>query len=503
MGGPSAGVQQVWALFDLATIPIEGTFEEQLQPFVAACAALFRASGASLFLAERSGRTYRLVAKHGEQVKAPIGATIRAGEGIAGACIQARTPMLVRDPSDDARLRGVSARPEIGSSMVVPIVVASDECLGVLNLSRGTEEPEFDDDDLFAAWSVVRYLGLALRNLTLLAERNQALREAERMRTEIQAVLSSLAVGVVSIDPDGKVGAANPEAVSLLGGLELKPEEELGWEILELASEVRGAGRRQRVCRRGQPEQVLLLHGSQLPDGGVVVAIEDITESDRSAREMARMRRLAEMGQMAAAIAHEIRNPLTGICGASQMLLEHGGQIAELAQIIHDEGERLNRLCTDFLNFAKPLQLNRQPCDLRNLVHGVVTIQQARAEQAGVRLVEISPEQPVEAEVDSARLSQVLHNLVVNAIQACERGGVVEIVLEADRLTVRDTGKGMSPETLSMLFTPFFTTKPKGNGLGLSTAKKIVDAHGGSIDVRSELGRGTSFTIQWNGGAAA
>ncbi len=503
MGGPSAGVQQVWALFDLATIPIEGTFEEQLQPFVAACAALFRASGASLFLAERPGRSYRLVAKHGDQVKAPIGTTIRAGEGIAGACIQARTPMLVKDPSDDVRLRGVSARPEIGSAMVVPIVVASDECLGVLNLSRGRDEPEFGDDDLFAAWSVVRYLGLALRNLTLLAERNQALREAERMRAEIQAVLSSLAVGVVSIDPDGRVGAANPEALSLLGGLDLRPEEELGREILQLAEEVRASGRRQRVCRRGPQEQVLLLHGSQLPDGGVVVAIEDITESERSAREMARIRRLAEMGQMAAAIAHEIRNPLTGICGASQMLLEHGGQVAELAQIIHDEGERLNRLCTDFLNFAKPLQLHRQRCDLRNLVHGVVTIQQARAEQAGVRLVAISPDDPVEAEVDSARLSQVLHNLVVNAIQACEPGGIVEVVLESDRLTVRDTGRGMSAETLSMLFTPFFTTKPKGNGLGLSTAKKIMDAHGGSIDVRSELGRGTSFTIQWSGGAAA
>ncbi|MEJ5169896.1 MAG: ATP-binding protein [Fimbriimonadales bacterium] len=496
-------MQQIWALFDLATMPIEGTFEEQLEPFVAACAELFRASGASLFLADRAARSYQLVAKCGDQVKAPIGATIRAGQGIAGACIQSRKPMLVTDPSADPRLRDVAARPEIGSSMVVPIVVAADECLGVLNLSRGRHEPEFDDDDLFAAWSVVRYLGLALRNLTLLAERNRALREAERMRAEIQAVLSSLAVGVVSIDPDGTVGAANPEALNLLGGLELRPEDELGREILQLAEDVRASGRRQRVCRRFQDSQVLLLHGSSLPDGGTVVAIEDITESERSAREMARMKRLAEMGQMAAAIAHEIRNPLTGICGASQMLLEHGGQIAELAQIIHDEGERLNRLCTDFLNFAKPLQLNVQRCDLRNVVHGVVTIQRARAEQVGVRVVEILPEDPVEADVDSARLSQVLHNLVVNAIQACDPGGIVEVVLESDRLVVRDTGRGMSPETLSMLFTPFFTTKPKGNGLGLSTAKKILDAHGGSIDVRSELGQGTTFTIQWCGGVAA
>ncbi len=112
MGGPSAGVQQIWALFDLATMPIEGTFEEQLEPFVAACAELFRASGASLFLADRAARSYQLVAKCGDQVKAPIGATIRAGQGIAGACIQSRKPMLVTDPSADPRLRDVAARPE-------------------------------------------------------------------------------------------------------------------------------------------------------------------------------------------------------------------------------------------------------------------------------------------------------------------------------------------------------------------------------------------------------
>lgn len=214
-----------------------------------------------------------------------------------------------------------------------------------------------------------------------------------------------------------------------------------------------------------------------------------------SAAALARVSRLAEIGQMTAAIAHEIRNPLTGIKSAAQMISQSPDHSAEFASIVVEEVDKLNLLCEEFLEFARPMELQRKRTDIAALVKRIVRTVVPSAELGGVELVvEIASDLPI-LNIDPLRIEQVIRNLLQNALQACSAGGKVTLSIGRDRLTIADNGVGMSDEELDKLFTPFFTTKPKGTGLGLCNVQKIVSAHGESISVCSSLGSGSKFEI--------
>jgi signal transduction histidine kinase len=226
-----------------------------------------------------------------------------------------------------------------------------------------------------------------------------------------------------------------------------------------------------------------------------VVVAEDITEQENAAEEAARLRRLAEIGQMSAAVAHEIRNPLTGIRAATQMLVCNTDQSKELAEIIDDEVMRLSNLCEDFLDFARPIALRMKRCRLSKIVARVVRLERPVAESSGVSILTDGPEETDEVVLDGQRVEQVLRNLLRNAIQACEPGRSCTIRYWSNGFEVEDQGSGMSSTTLRNLFVPFYTTKPKGTGLGLSNTRKIVEAHGGKLTVYSVVGEGSKFTV--------
>jgi two-component system sensor histidine kinase HydH len=206
---------------------------------------------------------------------------------------------------------------------------------------------------------------------------------------------------------------------------------------------------------------------------------------------------LAEIGQMSAAVAHEIRNPLTGIRAATQLLVQCPEQNAELAEIIDEEVMRLSNLCEDFLEFARPLNLKMRPTIMSHLVRKVVRLEKPVASQLGVTIQTVGDDETPEIYMDASRIEQVLRNLLRNAIQACDPGGVCTIHYRPDGFEVEDTGSGMSPATLRNLFVPFYTTKPKGTGLGLSNTRKIIEAHGGKLSVHSVLGEGSRFIVEF------
>jgi len=228
-----------------------------------------------------------------------------------------------------------------------------------------------------------------------------------------------------------------------------------------------------------------------------------VLELEQQRAESDRLKRLAEIGQLTAAIAHEIRNPLTGIRGAAQMIKEDQDSASEYAAIIEEETAKLNDLCTEFLNFAKPIELRREEFAFPTLVERVTNLMRAEFEQKQIQLdVEILDEMP-KMIGDEPRWEQVLRNLLINALHASHAGSRVVVKLLADGFRVEDKGTGMDADQVDRLFSPFFTTKPFGTGLGLSTVKKIVDAHKAVISVTTQSGEGTTFAVDFQARKAA
>lgn len=482
-----------------------------LQPFLERalilCTEWFEASGATLFLRVDDGQDYVLAARAGIDATAPLGARIRHGQGIAGIAAESGEPMKLTDPMEHAQLEGriQKRREEIGSSLVVPLRTRHFGPLGVLCLSRRKEESEFSARDLQMAKSVGGQVALAVANARLYTQAMDAVSESRALHEKLEAVVECLGVGILVVDRQGWVTEVNQESVVLFGrrprSLEAWIEfarcgpEALVTPIESALDQALSGARAEARASYAAHDRTWSLVASPMPGGGAVLAIQDISQSERVQRELVETRRLAEIGQMTSAIAHEIRNPLTGIRGAAQMVCEAGGESAEFGEIVREETDKLDRLCGEFLEFARPFELHVRPTQLSELLERVVELQRPEYEAANVRLVFESDENEPKISVDPNRIEQVARNLIRNALQASSAGDEVRVKRTKRGFEVADRGVGMSEEQQERLFTPFFTTKPQGTGLGLSVVKKIVDAHGGEVRIKSEWGRGTVVQV--------
>jgi len=217
--------------------------------------------------------------------------------------------------------------------------------------------------------------------------------------------------------------------------------------------------------------------------------------------------RLAALGAMAAGLAHEIRNPLAGIKGAAQFLQAENfpGQAQEMLEVVLHEVDRLNLVVSQFLDYARPFELEKSIDHVNALATHALALLKAQGIPEHVTVVErLSGDLP-SMPMDRTRLSQVLINLLQNALQAMDHGGVLTVATRMHwnrsgqrmvELAVSDTGAGIDDDDMEKLFIPFFTTKKGGTGLGLPICQRIVQAHGGEIDVQSTPRRGASFYIR-------
>lgn len=228
-------------------------------------------------------------------------------------------------------------------------------------------------------------------------------------------------------------------------------------------------------------------------------AYERLEDSFEKAKESAR---LAAVGQLSAAVAHEIRNPLNGIRGALDIVLERftpEDKEYRFAEIARRETRRLEEIVTEFLDFARPKEPQIMRANLANIIDAVADICRSHAEARGVSLSVGTPEGALFADVDADQMRQVMLNLALNGIEACAEGGRVEIGAKQRNggavMYVRDTGSGMSEEEIKGIFEPFFTTKPSGTGLGLAVSRRIVEKHAGEIRVSSKAGMGSEFEV--------
>lgn len=225
-------------------------------------------------------------------------------------------------------------------------------------------------------------------------------------------------------------------------------------------------------------------------------------ELRESIAAMKKAERLSAVGQLAASLAHEIRNPLASISGAAG-ILQRGSAPAEYLEdsldILQKESQRLNRLLTSFLNFAKPRSLRLQRTSVDELVLSVISLASHAAERRCITLVQVAAIHD-EISCDPEQLKQVLLNLVINAIEASAAGSEIQLrsfVQDKEAvIEVEDNGSGISEEAASHIFEPFFTTKPNGTGLGLAISSMIVTQHGGNLSFLRNASGGTTMRIE-------
>ena len=244
---------------------------------------------------------------------------------------------------------------------------------------------------------------------------------------------------------------------------------------------------------------------------GQVVILRDLTQVKRLEKELRQKETLAAIGDMAAGVAHEIRNPLSSIKGIAtyfRSLFDENHDAREAAGVLVDEVDRLNRAVTELLTIAGPTKLVVSEQNVQELVLRAQRLVEADAQVRGVAVAFDGPEEKVMARLDADRITQSLLNLFLNAIQAMDQGGTLSVALSTKSenlsLAISDTGCGMDAETLKSIFDPYFTTRAEGTGLGLAIVHKIVEAHGGRLDVTSEPGAGSRFvmTLPLNGNDA-
>ncbi len=359
-----------------------------------------------------------------------------------------------------------------------------------------------------------------------LSERLRATRAALEEKSiglqELQAlndsIVRSMADGMVISSLEGRVIAFNKaaEEITGLGFRDVRGRyfsEVFNWVGVEDVFEGRPEERSPRYFeldfKRPDKDLVLGMGISPLKNEhgditGILGIFQDLTPIKEMEARVKRKERLAAIGELAAGMAHEIRNPLASLSGSLQVLKENTsltGEEGHLMNIALEETDRLNGIVTEFLTYARPKEPAKQGCDLGTIVKDTVRlVKNSREFREDIKLVTQLPDYPLLLEADPGQLRQVLLNLTLNAVQAIPGEGCVEIRArygtDSVVIEVLDEGEGIAREDMDKIFYPFYSTKGGGAGLGLAIVYRIVEEHGGLVKVESEPGAGSRFTVE-------
>jgi two-component system sensor histidine kinase HydH len=339
-------------------------------------------------------------------------------------------------------------------------------------------------------------------------------RTLSEMRSYTEKVVESMASGLITVDTSGNIVSTNWKASYLLDlsrqarGQPLEtvvPRKCL--DLTDVLHHEREIIEKEIDCPTGEEIIPLSVSATPLrdPEGlsmGAVIILRDLREIRGLQEEVRRSERLASLGRLASGVAHEIRNPLSSIKGFAQYFrekFEEGSEDKSYADIIIKEVERLNRVVTQLLDFARPKELHLQSYPLSQMIEHPLKLVQGDFDKKGIGLKTSLLEEKVE--VDRDQITQALLNIFLNAMESMNGRGELQVrtVLKPEKrgveISITDTGSGIRRENLSKIFDPFFSTKKKGTGLGLAITAKIIEAHKGEITAESEEGRGTTFKI--------
>ena len=401
-----------------------------------------------------------------------------------------------------------------------------------LRLVEGTEMPQSARVALYTVGlNVFGFIAVAALSGYLsegLRRAGQELEEASIQIADLQAfseyAINSLASGLTTTDLAGNVLTLNRAGEAIIGVPAAVALGKPARRLLQLPAPF------ERVFgpTEGRPPLPRVEYVFTHPDGhrielgistailmtprgesGFVITFQDVTEARRQEREGRVQQRLAAVGEMAAGIAHEIRNPLASMSGSIQILrheLPLTDEQAQLMDIVMRESERLNDTISSFLAYARPQRPVAARLDVRNVVTDTTTLLQnspERCEQHEIR-VEV-PEHPVWCMADESQIRQIVWNLATNGLRAMPSGGTLTLLLEGAAesggqvtLAVTDEGVGIAPEQLETILQPFRGGFSRGTGLGLSIVHRIVSDYGGELQVTSQPGEGTTVRVKLN-----
>jgi two-component system sensor histidine kinase PilS (NtrC family) len=358
-------------------------------------------------------------------------------------------------------------------------------------------------------------------------KKDQELSASQEDLMELKAfnedILKNIRSGLVVTDLNGRVTLANKAAMEILSIPEFNSKP-LFWHNLFLpidfqetikfiendvdqtltCNEFINCGSR-GPCFIGLNLSTIL--DSQGKTKGTITSFQDLTEFKRMEDKLKQADILATIGGMSAGIAHELRNPMASIKGSIQLLAEGLSLDSEqkaLMNIVINESTHLNNIINDFLTCAKPRPPQLESCNINGLIHDTLTIlKNGEMFKKDIAVyIDLEPEN-TNISLDMDQMKQVFWNLAINACQAMPEGGILSVRSETKKINEKyykiiefqDTGIGISKEHINRIFHPFYTTKEKGTGLGLCTAYRIIEEHGGKIETESEPGRGSLFRI--------
>ncbi len=350
----------------------------------------------------------------------------------------------------------------------------------------------------------LRQVGVQLKDASGALESLQALHEN---------IVQSISSGLITTGLDGRITLLNAAAQRLLertaAELIATPVSALFVDPLPTVHSQQGHGEVRfdppTKYRKTLRVRVTALTVPERGDLGYVYALDDLTEIRRLEREVRMQDRLAAVGRLAAAIAHEIRNPLTSIAGSVSMLSgvpEMNEDHRRLLDIVTRESQRLNAIITDFLAYSRTKQYHFDKVDLIQLLEDTLTLMDHRmtAEKTGITIHRKFTAQQALAIADGDKLKQVFWNLCENAVRAMKSGGTLTAAIESLgedwQVSFIDTGTGMTPQQIEKIFEPFQSNFEGGTGLGLAIVYQIVQAHEGKVWARSKPGQGTTFVFR-------
>lgn len=336
-------------------------------------------------------------------------------------------------------------------------------------------------------------------------------RQIGSLRALHENIVRSLTSGLLTVDSSGRVLFANPMALEILGRTGTLEGDHVDDVIEGTAKHLADSGgphnRFDLEIRRPDGRSVHLgLNCAPLLDNdgrflGHVVHFQDVTELHDLTRKARRNERLAAIGGLAASVAHEVRNPLAAISGSAELLgpAVQDGDDQKLLGVIRRESVRLERTVSDLLAFTRPKKPEPVPIELTRAIGEILEAFRADPANADIDISFAAPGR-ISAEVDPSQFSQVLWNLLRNAVEAMDRRGPIKVTLRREEgsfeVAIADSGPGIDAEELDRVFEPFFSTKEKGSGFGLALVHRIVQDHGGEVSVDSSAGRGATFTVR-------
>lgn len=416
---------------------------------------------------------------------------------------------VARSPERDALLARMEA---LDAGLILPIRYHG-KVSGLLALGSRASGRIYGRDGRATLRLLAEQLGVAIANARLYTEARQS-------QAYIQFLVDRLPCGVIATDPAGRLTLINPEARRLLQvdqkalPADIRLPNEIGRLIPPTLVGSTIARDEEIVLRPKALDRVHLLV-SCLPFAsereeqlGAVLVINDHTEIERLQNQVRQSDRLASIGTLASGMAHEIKNPLTALKTFAQLLPKRFNDAEfrhDFSFLVGSEIARIERIVNELLAFARPAPLMIERVNLHELMDGAVRLVGPQASRMNVTLRKSLHAREDQIAADKDRLQQVLLNLLLNALQASSSGGSIELSTELQngaahpepvvRVDVRDTGSGIPSEMLPHIFDPFFTTKSEGTGLGLSVSYNIIAEHRGRLEVQSEPGKGTCFSI--------